>query len=196
MERDITFEQFSAKKRGAGTKNTHKHTVTGSWGVWDYYKHYNKIKPKKPEYVIDRSVFYKIIRKANLAMADLFFREKRLVLPMNFGTLEIISFKDVLEFRDGKLKTNRLVDWNETIKLWYSDPEAEKNKTLVRFDNTKHIRFHYRKGNAIYKNKTFYEFVVNRPAKRRYNEYEQSFGTGDPYFIDLDNISIKKLYDE
>jgi hypothetical protein len=35
------------------------------------------------------------------------------------GQLEVRKYETYVKFKDGKIKTNRGIDWNATLQLWY-----------------------------------------------------------------------------
>jgi len=57
------------------------------------------------------------------------------VFPYGLGSLQIESHENTIKIVDGTIHTSYMIDWNETIKLWFSDDECRKKKTLVRNDN-------------------------------------------------------------
>ena len=66
---------------------------------------------------------------------------------------------------NGKWRTNLKIDWNETFKLWYSDEQAKKKKTLVRSDNDTIFLVYYNKDKSLYINKQFMVFKSSRKLK-------------------------------
>lgn len=190
MSREETFTEFFTNKKNK--KAGHKHKVTGSWGVYDYYRYYRHNKPKGKEYVLDSGTYYKIIRMVNEAMADKFAREHQLELPNRMGMLEFIKYPHTLKIIDGKVKTSRPVDWLATAKLWYEDPDAESKKILIRSEEEEGVKVYYRKKNAVYNNKFFYDFEVHRTVRRRYKNFVESSGYGTPFLVS--DINISDLY--
>ena len=81
------------------------------------------------------------------------------------GKLELRKFQKGVSLVDGKLKITYPINWEDTLKLWFEDEEAKKNKTLVRneCDFVYHVR--YDKYDATYENKSFYQFTLNRFIK-------------------------------
>lgn len=190
MGREETFTEFFNEKKNK--KAGHKHKITGSWGVYDYYRFYRHTKPKGKEYVLDSSTYYKIIRMVNEALADKLAREHQLELPNRMGMLEFIKYTHTIKIVDGKVVTSRPIDWLATAKLWYDDPEAEQNKLLIRREDTEGVKAYYRKKNAIFNNKFFYEFELHRTVRRKYRDFEESAGYGTPFLAS--NINISDLY--
>jgi hypothetical protein len=86
------------------------------------------------------------------------------------GSLELRSNPTYVKFENGKIKTNRVIDWNATLKLWFKDKEAKNRKQLVRTENKKIFSVFYNKGKAKYNNKVFFEFIPNRTVKQTIKE--------------------------
>lgn len=188
--REESFREYFTKTKNH--KAGHKHKVTGSWGVYDYYRYYRHNKPKDKKYVLDSATYYKIIRMVNEAMADKLAKEHQLELPCRMGMLEFIKYPHTLKIVDGKVKTSRPIDFFATVKLWYEDPEAEKQKILIRKEEEDGLKAYYRKRNAIYQNKFFYEFQLHRTVRRKYRDFQESSGYGTPFLIS--DIDISNFY--
>lgn len=192
MEREeMTFEEFRKLK----VCKEHKYAVNNSYGVYDYYKYYRHNRPKdKSYYKMNEAQYYKLIRTVNEYLVDILFKNAQVIFPNKLGELAIIKTPAKVTIQDGKIKTNRPINWDATIRLWFEDPEAEKKKTLVRWDTSEVLSIDYRKNEAIYHNRPYYEFQVLRRIKRRLSSLlaESSFET--PFFIDGTVDNIKKLY--
>ena len=161
----MTFEEFSeqiCKKRGEK-----KMKITNSLGAYDMYKHMRK----QHWYDIGRPLkegeYYAIIRKVNTLLADNITKGETVTFPSRMGKLELRKFKTGARIVNGKLKVTYPVDWNETLKLWYTDEEARQNKTLVRDESGTGYKVKYDKWDATYENKGFYQFELNRFVRRR-----------------------------
>ena len=191
------FSRFSASVRGAGVKNRHAKKVSDSWGVYDYYKYYRKAfpkgRPKKGVYRMDCGTYYKIIRTANKALAEILVKEGRLELPNAMGVIEITKFPTYVKFVNGKLKTNRAIKWTDTLKLWYEDKEAYDKKIVIRDEREYGIKFRYRKVGCTFPNYSFYEFDVLRCVRRMYNDHVENGGMETPYFIDIHTENESKI---
>lgn len=81
------------------------------------------------------------------------------------GLLELRKRIPSITLENGKIKTNLPVDWDKTLKLWASDIQAYNNKTLVRHESKEVFKVYYNKTKAIYNNKHFYTFTLNRDLK-------------------------------
>ena len=98
-----------------------------SYWTIDYYRNYKKNGGRLTD-----SEFRKVIQEINLILKDNFLNGKDVIFPYGLGRLELRKKENKVSIVDGKLKTNRPIDWNETLKLWEVDEEARENKTLVR----------------------------------------------------------------
>lgn len=67
---------------------------------------------------------------------------------------------------NGKLVYNNPIDWDATLRLWYKDEEAFKEKIVIKREIENIYFVHYNKGTAIYNNKRFYEFNPTREIKK------------------------------
>lgn len=163
-----TLEEFKTahmpKRTGKGNRNI---IVTNSWGVYDAYK----LIRKNGWYNIGRPLkekeFYAIVRGVNKLLAENIINGETVKFPEKMGLLELRKWEKGVSIVNGRLKVNYPIDWGETWKLWYNDPEAFKNKTLLRDEKKDIYSVRYVKNNANYENKLFYQFVLNRKIKKR-----------------------------
>ena len=81
------------------------------------------------------------------------------------GKLELRKHERGASFVDGKLRITYPIDWDSTLRLWYEDKQAHENKTLLRDEDKYTYRIKYNKYDAVYNNKIFYEFALNRFIK-------------------------------
>lgn len=159
------FQEIITKKR---TKKKAK--VSNSWGVYDVYKHIRK----NGWYNIGRPLkeheFYSIIRGINLLLAEEILKGNSVKFFHRMGHLDLRKKEHGVYLKDGKLVNTYPVNWNDTIKLWYEDEEARKNKTLIRLNSKYVYHVQYSKYRACYKNRRFYEFALNRFIKQKLKE--------------------------
>lgn len=168
QEKNIDFQEFASSIRKI--KEHRKHKIKGSYGIYDGFKYYRKIKPKGHEYVLTESQYFYITRRINGILGDMFLKGEDIVFPCRLGRLEIRKREAKIVIENEKVKTNLPIDWDRTIKLWYEDEESFKNKTLVKAEEKTVYRIYYNRYAAEYTNKTFYQFRVNRDLKRRLKE--------------------------
>jgi hypothetical protein len=148
-------------------KGPRKHEVSGSNGVYDAYKYIRKNKWFDIGKPISEHDFYTIIRQVNNLLVDELLRGNDVKLPHKLGKLELRKYEKKISFVNGNLRTNLPIDWNTTLRLWAEDPEAYKDKTLVRLEEKEVFKIFYNKSKANYNNKSFYEFEANRDLKRK-----------------------------
>lgn len=154
------------KRRVRKATEHRKHKIRNSLGVYDGYKYYRKNKPKGKEYILSESQYFSIIRQVNNILADEIAKGNEVKLPYRMGTIEVRKYeKSVKIDKDGKVVTNLPVDWDGTLKLWYEDEEAFKNRTLLRLDEQEIYKIVYNKVNANFNNRSFYEIVFNKDLR-------------------------------
>lgn len=140
--------------------------VRGSFGVYDAYKlirrngWYNIGKP------LSEHEFYSIVRKVNKLLADNLSNGESLKFPERMGLLELRKYEKTVGFVNGKLRTNRPVNWEKTWELWFNDEEARSKGLVVRYDDEFLFAMRYNKFNANYENKVFYQFALNSSVKK------------------------------
>lgn len=142
------------------------HKVKNSYGIYDGYKYYRKNKPKESEYVLTESQYFAITRKINDLLAEAISRGEDVILPFRLGRIEVRKYDGKITWDGKKVKSNLPIDWDKTLKLWYEDSEAYKNKTLIRMEEKEIHKIYYNKNLANYTNKSFYQFNFNRELKR------------------------------
>lgn len=149
-----TIEQFKSKilKRD----KPRKHTIKNSFGLKDCY---DSIKDKTD---INYKIFSSIIKDINKGIIRKLVEEGKTIYFPYVGKVFLIK-KDVPKIINGKLNQGLCIDWNKTLEWWYEDPEARKNKSLIRQDYSKVLAVTFRKNS--FKNNTFFKFSLCRTAK-------------------------------
>lgn len=155
-----SFEQFRQQVLKP-KKGKREFKVTNCVGVYDMYQLLRKngwLDIGKP---VKEKEFYAIIRGINKRLAHEVSMGKGIEFPARMGKLELRKQERGVSIVDGKLKVNYPINWKETHKLWYEDPQAMLNKTLMRYEIPYYYRVKYDVFNATYDNKGFYQFKVN-----------------------------------
>lgn len=147
--------------------DSRKHKVTGSLGVYDAYKYIRKNKWFNIGRPLTEHEFYSIIRRVNEYLAYNLLHGHDIILPNRMGRLELRKTNTYIKLDNGKLKTNLPIDWDRTLQLWQEDEEAYNNKTLLKIEQKELFKCQYNKDLANYKNKSFYQFSLNRDLKKR-----------------------------
>lgn len=148
-------------------KESRNHKVKNSYGIYDGYKFYRKNKPKDPKYVLTESQYFAITRKVNKFLAEALSKGEDVILPFRLGRIEVRKYESRITWDGKKVKSNLPIDWDRTLKLWYEDEEAYKNKTLIKVEEKEIYKVYYNRNIAEYKNKSFYQFNINKDLKRR-----------------------------
>ena len=137
------------------------HKVTNSAGVRDAYRWCKKNKVFG-DTKVDTKNFYAIVRTVNKLLVEELQHGKDVRFPQKMGQLEVRKFETYVKFIDGKLHTNRGINWKATLELWKDDEEARADKTLVRSEDKKAVTIFYNRHVAEYNNKSIMQFQPNR----------------------------------
>lgn len=143
-----------------------KTSISNSWGVYDAFKYYRKNKPKDKKYILSESQYFAIVRRVNLLLAEELLNQKDIVFPYSMGRLEVRKSIPKAYIENGKIKSTYPIDWDGTIRLWYEDQESREKKTILKKKEKEVFRIVYNKSKAMYTNKNYFEFIVNRTIKR------------------------------
>ena len=93
-------------------------------------------------------------------------------LPYKLGQLRIGRIKRNVTFdENGKVRTNLLVNWRNTLQLWHDDPEAYKERILVRNESDHTYKIMFSKKHFVSKNKGYYDFIPSRTYKSILKEH-------------------------
>lgn len=164
-EKDKGLIDFLSSVRKLHEPRVHK--INHSLGTYDAYKFLRKNKWLNIGRSLTEHEFYRIIRKVNDYLVESFLQGNDIKLPHRMGRLELRKYDARVTFDGENVKTNLPIDWDSTLKLWYEDEEAYKNKTLVKVEEKEIFKVYYNKQLADYNNQVFYEFNVNRELKKR-----------------------------
>ena len=148
-------------------KGPRVHKIKNSWGVYDSYKYIRKNKWFDIGQPLTEHQFYYIVRGVNNSLAESLLQGNNVTLPCKMGTLELRKFNSSISIKNGKVKTNLPIDWDRTLKLWSEDEEAYKERILIKMEEKEIFKVYYNRIKANYKNKSFYEFLINRDIKVR-----------------------------
>ena len=163
-------------------KESRNHKVKNSYGIYDGYKFYRKNKPKDPKYVLTESQYFAITRKVNEFLAEALSKGEDVILPFRLGRIEVRKYESRITLDGKKVKSNLPIDWDRTLKLWYEDEEAYKNKTLIKIEEKEIYKIFYNRSLADYTNKSFYQFNFNRELKKKL-KYNIKEGEVDAFLL-------------
>ena len=144
----MTFKDFVSQKKKRG-----KTKLPPDYSVKDYLEYYRhsvwryqggrtkrgtmrKRMAKNSKWILTQSQYTKILSSINTLLLEAILRGEDIELPEGFGTLYARQKPITTKIdEDGRLKTNRAVNWKETLSLWYSDKEAREAKQVVYQEN-------------------------------------------------------------
>lgn len=100
-----------------------------------YYNHFiTTDKSSNRMFNISKDLYKRILeRLVEVYLQNLYLTGSG-VLPFKVGKFVIREFEHKPKIVDDKLVYSGPVDWHKTLKLWYDDKEAEKNKVLIRVE--------------------------------------------------------------
>lgn len=142
-----------------------KAKISNSWGVYDAYKHIRKHKWYDIGRPLKEHEFYTIIRKINRFLAKELAQGNPVTLPFRMGKLDLWKMPVGVSLVDGALKNTYPIDWDSTLRLWFENEEAKRDKTLLRHEAPDVFYVKYNKSKANYENQCFYKFQLNRFIK-------------------------------
>lgn len=162
-ELDIQYDDFRKQVLNINKPRTHR--IRNSVGTYSAYKWIRKNKWLDIGQPISEHDFYTIVRHINDYLAECLSNGQDVILPHKLGRLEIRKFGARVELHNGVIKTNLPVDWDKTLKLWFEDEEAYKERTLIKMEEKEIFSIYYNRTKANYENKSFYTFQPNRQLK-------------------------------
>jgi len=136
------------------------HTFNKGYVVRDYYYYF-----KRHNKNLTEAQFSSALRALFKVYFNNLITGKDALFGSNLGRIELRKTQKRVTFENGKLKVNLPVDWNTTLKLWYSDESCRKKKTLVYQDNENTYKIKYNKSKAEFNNKQFIKFRTGRRLK-------------------------------
>lgn len=177
---DKDFKAFMDKITGFGKGYTHK--VRNSYGVYDTYKWVRKNKWFSIGGPVTEHDYYTIIRSVNNHLAENLSKGISVLLPEGMGKLELRKRPVGASIVDGKLQVTYPIAWMDTMKLWYKDEEAYKNKYLVRNEAVDAVyRVLWLRKDAMFTNKTLYQFQTNHALRQMLKANINAGITDTPY---------------
>ena len=156
----MDFKDFRKSMLKLNDKRHHK--IKNSIGVRDICRMCKKNNKFKTVGSVSEHEFYTIVRTVNTLLAEELAKGNDVKFPMRMGQLEVRKFNTYVKLINGKIRTNRGVDWNATLKLWFKDDEARENKTLVKVESKEGFTIFYNRKVANYNNKSLYQFKPHR----------------------------------
>ena len=141
------------------------HKVKNSLGVYDSYKWLRKNKWLDVGPISEHD-YYAIIRTINKLLALNFLVTGSIKFPERMGEITLRKYPAKITLNNGKVQTNLPIDWDATLNLWSEDKDSYDNRTLIRAEEREIFKVLYDKSKALYNNKSFYNFELNRDIKK------------------------------
>lgn len=157
----MTEKEFNVLVRKANKPREMR--FRNSYDMRDYYRYFQK---KYGRHVLTEVEFGDIIRAVNASYVEDLNEDRFVVLPKRMGRMQVTYKRTKAVEIDGEIKVFHKKDWNSTLALWHSDPEAYKNKTVVYFDHHRTRRPCYYKHRRNFKNQIFFKFLFARPVAK------------------------------
>ena len=164
----MELEEFKSEKMKR--HQSHKFKVTGSFGVYDAFKHIRKNHWYDIGRPLKEKEFYGIVRGINNLLAENIANGITVKFPQQMGVLELRKWERGASIIGDRLKVTYPVNWYETWKLWYKDPDAYRSRVLLRDEQKEGFSVRYLKREAAFENKIFYQFTLNRFIRQALKE--------------------------
>lgn len=155
----------SFRKEVLKVNKTRIHKINNSLGVYDAYKWLRKNKWLNVGPVSEHD-YYTIIRTVNKFLILNFLSTGSIKLPERLGEITLRKYQAEIILKNNKVQTNLPIDWDATLKLWSEDKESYNNRVLIRAEEKEIFKVFYDKSKALYNNKSFYSFELNRDIKK------------------------------
>lgn len=157
----MTFEEFYSKtlKRSGGGK---KITITNSYKTQEVFYYYHR----NSKYKFDKSLYRKISDAINLKIAYYLVEDRGFGFPFNLGKVRIARVDKMARSK----YTQHIVDWKETIKLWYEDEECREKKIKVLKRRRPLLDVFYVRDMIRFPKSKMILFKLNRSFKMKLNE--------------------------
>lgn len=140
------------------------HRIKNSLGVYDGYKWLRKNKWLDVGPISEHD-YYAIIRAVNKVLMLKFLITGSIKLPERMGEITLRKYPAKITLKNGKIQTNLPIDWDATLHLWSEDKDSYDNRILIRAEEKEIFKVLYDKSKALYNNKSFYNFELNRDIK-------------------------------
>jgi hypothetical protein len=161
-----TYDEFIARLQKRGSKPFKISRCLGARDAWKWVRH-NKWEPMKGMKV-SSSLYGSIVKAFHIELIQLLLEGKEIEFPYQMGSLKVVNNPVRIKERQGKIYTNYRMDWPETLKCWYENPELGKKRIPVKRVQSSIYSIRYSKQKARYKHFHLYSFRPNRSLVRTF----------------------------
>jgi hypothetical protein len=167
IEPDKEQAKYNAFVRSIAFTKPREFKVKGGSSCRATFKHYVKVKPKRKSFNISETLFGQVLKAVNTRMLAALFDGIIIKLPLNTGYMFIEKYEVEPKIVNGKLVFRKDVNWGDTYKLWYNDPDAFASKLLVRYNDRVVYRVKYVTRLSRFANKRVVMFRPQRSLKQQ-----------------------------
>ena len=164
----MDYDEFCKSVKKVSSKRKTKGVC--SFGTREIYRWIKKNKFFGTGVSLTEAEFGRLIKDIHLEMREAVLEGREVILPARMGNIELKRKDSVVTIKDGKLNTNKFIDWSSTLKLWHDDEESFKNKKLVKADSKDIYWIVYNKSKAVFDNRVFYRFTPCRSFKKELSD--------------------------
>lgn len=181
-----SFSDFDKEIRKVHSKRNRR--VFKVFYIKHIYRSLAKNDPTIKQFTCEQ--MYNILYDIGKYLLEEIIQGKVVKLPYGIGELYIACTNTALKYNKDKNQVSGLkINWIETNKLWYNDPEAKKNHQVIKYKPCKFFTIKYKRG--YFTNSTLYKLVLKRPVKLQLrdaiinneltNAYEYGFSKFESY---------------
>ena len=121
----------------------------------------------KQDKSLNDTQFRAVIKEINTILKNRIAEGRDVELPLRFGILGLRKIKVRDKIVNGKLKTNRAIDWKQTQDMWDEDPDAYDNRLKIRYlEQEYRYKVRWIKNKAAFKYCRIYYFYPARGLKK------------------------------
>lgn len=149
LKEGMTYKEFNSQVQGRSKGRCNADYSTKDY--FDYYRHSvwryqggltkrgtrRKRMAKNGKWTISPTLYRKILSSINSTLLEAILQGQDIKLPIEFGILYARQKSVYTKLENGKLRTNRAINWKETKKLWFEDKESREAKQVIYQDNCK-----------------------------------------------------------
>lgn len=142
--------------------------IKGGYGKSDYYKHY-----RHNGGTLLRDPYARVLRAVNKALVEeLIEGANDYTLPFGLGRISFRKRKNKAFITVNGIRSTTMVNWKDTMALWEDNPQAKRNKILLRYTNLSTGRYSFRikMFTRRFANKDYFAFRFKRSFKRSFSD--------------------------
>ena len=115
----------------------------------------------------DKLLYSKIISEVNKQLLEMLLEGHEIEFPYQMGSLLVNRTPAKVRIVDGVIETNYKINWKKTLQFLYEDKEALEEHKRIKNVNPYIYSIRYYKRKAVFLNKRFYYFRINRSLRKK-----------------------------